>query len=60
MPREIKSTICKMKVGERKIFPVDKWGTVRRIALMVKREQDDDRNYTVNRKANTVHITRLV
>lgn len=58
--RPIKPTLEKMKVGQRTHFAFERWGSVRRTALTIKREQNGAVQYSTHKRGLTIVVTRLV
>jgi hypothetical protein len=54
--RPMKPTLDKLKVGQCSIFPIAKWDSLRALSSKMKREED--KLFVVNRRPNTVVVTR--
>lgn len=54
--RPMKPTLEKLKVGQCSIFPIAQWDCLRALTSKMKREEE--KVFVVNRRPNTVVVTR--
>lgn len=55
--RPIKPVLDKLKTGQCSIFPIVRWNYVRNLASVMKK--NEDKVFTVNKRPNTVVVTRV-